>query len=138
MSNAIFDLLVHSVDRRVLFFLSPICSGRLLKKLVNHFVDLALASLVPCFLGSLVPWFSLTKLLCSRVGTFSLSETSACADTSFSCTSEWREIPLVCVLQCGAMCIACWLFWSVYVGESELLIKVQAPWLKLLIFEADF
>lgn len=28
--------------------------------------------------------------------------------------------------------------WNVYVGESELLIKVQAPWLRLLIFEADF
>lgn len=28
--------------------------------------------------------------------------------------------------------------WSVHVGESELLIKVQAPWLQLLIFEADF
>lgn len=133
----IYIYFVHSVDRRVLFFYSYLFGSSVAGQSLCGSGPWFLGSLVPWLLGSLVPWFSLSKLLCSRVGTFSLSETSACVDTSFSCTSEWSEIPLV------GVAMRCYVYsmlavWSVYVGESELLIKVQAPWLKLLIFEADF
>lgn len=41
-----------------------ICWGRLLKKLVNHFVDLALGSLLPWFLASLVQSYQTPLLTC--------------------------------------------------------------------------